>query len=53
MSWQINAKFSALIILVSNGISVSDLIDKNKNIAHELIDSISERSSAASVSIRS
>ena len=49
MSWQVNSKFSALIILVNNGIIVDDLIKSNKNIAQELIDSISERSSASSV----
>ena len=50
MGWQVNAKFSTLIILVNNGVTIDNLISYNENIAQNLIDSISERCSASSVS---
>lgn len=50
MSWQINAKFNALILLLENGVKASRLIELNEQIAFELVKAITERSTACLVS---
>lgn len=51
LNWQSNSKLNALIILLDNGISANDLICSNPNIANELIESVSERSTACLVKL--
>lgn len=48
-SWQSNSKLNALIILLESGLSASKIYRNNRNIAHDLMSSISERSSACLV----
>jgi len=49
LSWQSNSKLNALIILLDNGVSSKDLIKMNASIADEMIEAVSERSTACLV----
>jgi len=49
LNWQSNSKLNALIILLDNGVSSNDLIKLNPNCANEMIDAVSERSTACLV----
>ena len=49
LSWQSNSKLNALILLLDNSVSTKDLIKLNANIAEEMIEAVSERSTACLV----
>lgn len=49
ISWHSNSKLNALILLIENGISANKLIQMNPTIAIQLIEAITERSSACLV----
>ncbi|CAF0722657.1 unnamed protein product [Brachionus calyciflorus] len=49
ISWQSNSKLNALILLIENGCSIQTLSKYNQNLSSELIEAITERSSACLV----
>ena len=49
LSWQSNSKLNALILLLDGAISVSKIMTLNPNIPNELIEAVTERSSACLV----
>jgi hypothetical protein len=51
LSWQSNSKLNALILLLDEAISVNNIMTLNPNIPNELIEAVTERSSACLVNI--
>ena len=49
LSWQSNSKLNSLILLLDNAITVNQIMTLNPNIPNELIEAVTERSSACLV----
>ena len=50
ISWQKNSKLNALIALLDSAISANDIMKFNPNIPEEIIEAVTERSTACLVS---
>ncbi len=51
LSWQSNSKLNALILLLDDATSVTNIMNLNPNMPNELIEAVTERSSACLVNI--